>query len=72
MTGLMWHVHEMIFGFVAAIVVGFLTATRAWTSRETLRGPALGPCGCSGSPDACSSGRGRPCPRRSSMRCSCP
>ncbi|HDR9046199.1 TPA: NnrS family protein [Burkholderia vietnamiensis] len=43
MTGLMWHVHEMIFGFVAAIVVGFLlTATRAWTSRETLRGPALG------------------------------
>lgn len=42
MTGLMWHVHEMIFGFVAAIVVGFLlTATRAWTSRETLRGPAL-------------------------------
>ncbi|KWC16994.1 NnrS family protein [Burkholderia ubonensis] len=42
MTGLMWHVHEMIFGFVAAIVVGFLlTAVRAWTSRETLRGTAL-------------------------------
>lgn len=42
MTGLMWHVHEMIFGFVAAIVVGFLlTAVRAWTSRETLRGASL-------------------------------
>lgn len=32
----------MIFGFVAAIVVGFLlTAVRAWTSRETLRGASL-------------------------------
>ncbi|TCW75991.1 NnrS family protein [Burkholderia sp. SRS-46] len=42
MSGLMWHVHEMIFGFVAAIVVGFmLTAVRAWTSRETLRGTPL-------------------------------
>ncbi|MGU7780945.1 NnrS family protein [Burkholderia sp. PU8-34] len=42
LSGLMWHVHEMIFGFVAAIVVGFLlTAVRAWTSRETLRGPSL-------------------------------
>ncbi|RKP46540.1 NnrS family protein [Trinickia fusca] len=42
MTGLLWHVHEMIFGFVAAIVVGFLlTAVRAWTSRETLRGAPL-------------------------------
>nr|WP_269768370.1 NnrS family protein [Burkholderia ubonensis] len=36
------HSHEMIFGFVAAIVVGFLlTAVRAWTSRETLRGASL-------------------------------
>lgn len=42
MSGLMWHVHEMIFGFVAAIVVGFLlTAVRAWCSRETLRGASL-------------------------------
>ncbi|MBN3791855.1 NnrS family protein [Burkholderia sp. Ac-20353] len=42
LAGLMWHVHEMIFGFVAAIVVGFLlTAVRAWTSRETLRGASL-------------------------------
>jgi len=43
MNGMMWHVHEMIFGFVAAIVVGFLlTAVRAWTSLDTLRGPSLG------------------------------
>ncbi|WP_042628454.1 NnrS family protein [Burkholderia plantarii] len=42
MSGLLWHVHEMIFGFAAAIVVGFLlTAVRAWTSRDTLRGGAL-------------------------------
>ncbi|WP_434113557.1 NnrS family protein [Paraburkholderia caffeinilytica] len=43
MAGLIWHVHEMIFGFVAAIVVGFLlTAVRAWTSRDTLQGAPLG------------------------------
>jgi uncharacterized protein involved in response to NO len=42
MTGLMWHVHEMIFGFVAAIIVGFLlTAVRAWCARDTLRGASL-------------------------------
>lgn len=43
MTGVIWHVHEMLFGFVAAIVVGFLlTAVRAWTSRETPHGAPLG------------------------------
>ncbi|GLU31803.1 hypothetical protein Busp01_16450 [Trinickia caryophylli] len=43
MNGVIWHVHEMIFGFVAAIVVGFLlTAVRAWTSRETPHGASLG------------------------------
>lgn len=42
MSGVIWHVHEMIFGFVAAIVVGFLlTAVRAWTSRETPHGASL-------------------------------
>lgn len=42
MTGVVWHVHEMLFGFVAAIVVGFLlTAVRAWTSRPTPTGAAL-------------------------------
>ena len=29
---LFWHSHEMIFGFVAAIVIGFLlTAVQSWT-----------------------------------------
>ena len=42
MSGMIWHVHEMIFGFVAAIVVGFLlTAVRAWTSRPTPTGAPL-------------------------------
>ncbi|QCP50029.1 NnrS family protein [Trinickia violacea] len=42
MNGMIWHVHEMLFGFVAAILVGFLlTAVRAWTSLETPRGISL-------------------------------
>ncbi|MFM0326056.1 NnrS family protein [Caballeronia glebae] len=37
-----WHAHEMVFGFAAAIVVGFLlTAVRAWTGRETASGATL-------------------------------
>ncbi|QBC33866.1 NnrS family protein [Pandoraea sp. XY-2] len=41
-NGLVWHVHEMIFGGLAAIVVGFLlTAVRAWTSLDTPRGAPL-------------------------------
>ena len=43
LSGMLWHVHEMLFGFVAAIVVGFLlTAVRAWTSRSTPTGASLG------------------------------
>jgi uncharacterized protein involved in response to NO len=39
---LLWHMHEMLFGFVIAIVVGFLyTAGRNWTGLWTPRGPAL-------------------------------
>jgi uncharacterized protein involved in response to NO len=42
LSGVLWHVHEMVFGFVAAILVGFLlTAVRAWTGLETPRGAAL-------------------------------
>ncbi len=38
-----WHAHEMLFGFVAAVVMGFLmTAGKAWTGLPTPRGPALG------------------------------
>ncbi|KXV10566.1 NnrS family protein [Caballeronia megalochromosomata] len=37
-----WHAHEMVFGFAAAIVAGFLlTAVRAWTGRDTARGATL-------------------------------
>lgn len=39
----LWHAHEMLFGFAVAIIVGFLlTAGKAWTGLATPRGPALG------------------------------
>jgi uncharacterized protein involved in response to NO len=42
MSGTLWHVHEMIFGFGAAIVAGFLlTAVRAWTSTNPAHGAGL-------------------------------
>jgi len=38
-----WHAHEMLFGFAAAILAGFLfTAVRSWTGGDTPRGRALG------------------------------
>ncbi|MDN7125822.1 NnrS family protein [Pseudidiomarina sp. 1APP75-27a] len=38
-----WHSHEMIFGFVAAIIVGFLlTAVQNWTGLRATHGKALG------------------------------
>ncbi|ODV09843.1 MAG: short-chain dehydrogenase [Rubrivivax sp. SCN 70-15] len=43
LSPLLWHAHEMLFGFVAAVIVGFLlTAARAWTGRATPRGRFLG------------------------------
>jgi uncharacterized protein involved in response to NO len=37
-----WHAHEMLFGFVLAIIAGFLlTATQNWTGRITANGPTL-------------------------------
>lgn len=37
-----WHSHEMLFGFAAAIIVGFLlTAVQNWTGMPGLRGPKL-------------------------------
>ena len=37
-----WHMHEMVFGFAIAVVVGFLlTAVRAWTGLWTSRGTHL-------------------------------
>lgn len=39
---LLWHMHEMLFGFVVAIVIGFLyTAGRNWTGLWTPRGRQL-------------------------------
>ncbi|MAZ87542.1 MAG: hypothetical protein CL693_07845 [Cellvibrionaceae bacterium] len=40
---LWWHSHEMLFGFVAAVVVGFLlTAVQTWTGVAGLKGGLLG------------------------------
>ena len=40
--GSLWHAHEMIFGFAAAVIVGFLfTAGRNWSGRPTPSGAAL-------------------------------
>lgn len=40
---LLWHAHEMLFGFGVAVIVGFLlTAGKAWTRLATPRGPVLG------------------------------
>lgn len=37
-----WHAHEMLFGYMTAVIAGFLlTAVRNWTGRETLRGLPL-------------------------------
>jgi uncharacterized protein involved in response to NO len=39
----LWHAHEMLFGFAAAVIVGFqLTAGKAWTGLATPRGAFLG------------------------------
>jgi uncharacterized protein involved in response to NO len=40
-SGIAWHAHEMVFGFAAAVITGFLfTAARNWTGLPT---PAHGP-----------------------------
>ena len=42
MPGVLWHAHEMIFGFATAVIVGFLfTAARTWTGLPTPTGHAL-------------------------------
>lgn len=39
---LFWHAHEMVFGFAAAVVVGFLfTAGKNWTGLQTPQGKPL-------------------------------
>jgi uncharacterized protein involved in response to NO len=40
--GVSWHAHEMLFGFTAAVIAGFLlTAARHWTGRDTASGASL-------------------------------
>src|SRR6185295_5681190 len=42
LAGPLWHAHEMLFGFVLAVVVGFLfTAGRNWPGLPTPTGGAL-------------------------------
>jgi uncharacterized protein involved in response to NO len=41
-SGITWHAHEMLFGYTAAVIAGFLlTAVRSWTGIETPTGAAL-------------------------------
>lgn len=43
LQGVFWHSHEMLFGFIAAVMTGFLfTAVRNWTGLPTPAGGALG------------------------------
>ena len=40
--GVVWHSHEMLFGFAAAVIAGFLlTAVSNWTGLPTPTGAAL-------------------------------
>jgi len=42
LAGLLWHAHEMVFGFVLAVIVGFLfTAGRNWSNQPTPTGTTL-------------------------------
>jgi len=43
LQGIAWHAHEMLWGFIATIAVGFLmTAGTNWTGINPLQGRALG------------------------------
>ena len=42
LSGVLWHAHEMVFGFTVAVIAGFLlTAAENWTGQPTLRGGPL-------------------------------
>jgi uncharacterized protein involved in response to NO len=42
LAGPAWHAHEMLFGYLAAVIAGFLlTAVRNWSGMDTPTGPAL-------------------------------
>ena len=41
-ANILWHAHEMLFGYAFAVIAGFLlTAVRAWTGRPTPTGGVL-------------------------------
>jgi uncharacterized protein involved in response to NO len=41
-ASMLWHAHEMLFGYAYAVIAGFLlTAVRNWTGRETPTGAGL-------------------------------
>ena len=41
-ANMLWHAHEMLFGYAFAVIAGFLlTAVRAWTGKPTPTGAAL-------------------------------
>src|SRR3954453_7736709 len=41
-----WHVHEMLYGFLPAVITGFLfTAIPNWTGRLPIQGTSLGALG---------------------------
>ena len=43
LQGMFWHSHEMLFGYIVAVVAGFLfTAVRNWTGLPTPTGATLG------------------------------
>ena len=43
LPGMFWHSHEMLFGYIVAVIAGFLfTAVRNWTGQPTPTGLALG------------------------------
>jgi uncharacterized protein involved in response to NO len=42
-ANILWHAHEMVFGYAFAVIAGFLlTAVRVWTGRPTPTGALLG------------------------------
>jgi uncharacterized protein involved in response to NO len=42
LSPLVWHAHEMVFGYAMAVIAGFLlTAVKNWTAVQTLRGLPL-------------------------------
>ena len=46
LAGVIWHAHELLWGFAATIAVGFLlTAGANWTGVNPLKGKALGVLG---------------------------